>query len=248
MNRVYATGMSNGGFMAYRLACELSNKIAAIAPVSASMSMENCNPVRPIPVISFHSYLDSNVPHDGGQGDGASNHYNSPQDSVMNSWSEYNSCQNENDTINSDSEYKHIQWSNCDCKTEINFYITEDGGHSWHGGPSNPFGDAPSQYINANELMWEFFQKYSLDCGILSTTEQKNNKIKLYPNPAKKTVNIESENKFDNLSVRIYAPTGQILKEEKNTATIDIENFPKGILLFEIQIDGITSMHKVVKD
>jgi polyhydroxybutyrate depolymerase len=54
--RIYATGMSNGGFMSYRLACELANRIAAIAPVSASMTIAACQPVRPVPVISFHSY------------------------------------------------------------------------------------------------------------------------------------------------------------------------------------------------
>jgi len=46
MNRVYATGMSNGGFMSYRLACEISDRIAAIAPVAASMSADVCDPIR----------------------------------------------------------------------------------------------------------------------------------------------------------------------------------------------------------
>ncbi len=82
--RVYATGMSNGGFMAYRLACELPDKIAATAPVAASMSMTDCTPSRPVPVIHFHSYLDKNAPYPGGIGEGPSDHYNPPQDSVMN--------------------------------------------------------------------------------------------------------------------------------------------------------------------
>ena len=52
-NRIYATGMSNGGFMSYRLACELSDRIAAIAPVSASMSVTGYIPSRPVPIIHF---------------------------------------------------------------------------------------------------------------------------------------------------------------------------------------------------
>jgi len=61
-NRIYATGMSNGGFMSYRLACELSYRIAAIAPVAATMSMTSCNPDRPVPVMDIHSFLDEAVP------------------------------------------------------------------------------------------------------------------------------------------------------------------------------------------
>ena len=248
LNRVYATGMSNGGFMSYRLACELSDKIAAIAPVSASMSMTNCNPTRPVPVISFHSYLDTNVPHDGGQGDGASNHHNSPQDSVMNAWGDYNSCQNKRDTIISDSKYKQIQWSDCDCKSEVNLYITEDGGHSWHGGPSLPFGDDPSEYISANDLMWEFFQKYSLDCGILSVDEIKANQVKIFPNPTNKAVNIEVNSASEHLEIRIFSPTGALLREENNQTYINIEDLPSGILLFEIKVDDERFIHKVVKE
>ena len=56
-NRIYATGMSNGGFMSYRLACELSDRIAAIAPVECSMTMTSCTPNRVVPIIHFHSYL-----------------------------------------------------------------------------------------------------------------------------------------------------------------------------------------------
>src|SRR5712691_11431037 len=52
--RVYATGMSNGAIMAYRLASELSDRIAAIAPVGGPMGKEKCAPKRPVPVIHFH--------------------------------------------------------------------------------------------------------------------------------------------------------------------------------------------------
>lgn len=61
--RIYATGMSNGGFMCYRLACELPGRFAAIAPVAASMSMADCSPDKQLPIIHFHSYLDSSVPY-----------------------------------------------------------------------------------------------------------------------------------------------------------------------------------------
>jgi polyhydroxybutyrate depolymerase len=161
-NRIYATGMSNGGFMAYRLACELSDRIAAVAPVAASMSVTNCNPQRPVPVISFHSYSDTNVPYDGGVGSGTSDHYNPPQDSVLNAWSDMNACSITNDTIVNDSQFMHRKWSGCNGGNDIEQYVTQDGGHSWPGGKQTVLGDPVSNFINANDLMWTFFQQYSL--------------------------------------------------------------------------------------
>jgi polyhydroxybutyrate depolymerase len=63
--RVYATGMSNGGMMCYRLAAELSERIAAIAPVSGTMAVKNCHPRRPVPVMHFHGTDDKLVPFNG---------------------------------------------------------------------------------------------------------------------------------------------------------------------------------------
>src|SRR5208282_479924 len=63
--RIYATGMSNGGMMCYRLAAEMSNRIAAIAPVSGTVAVEKCNPERPVPVMHFHGTDDKLVPFNG---------------------------------------------------------------------------------------------------------------------------------------------------------------------------------------
>ena len=63
--RVYATGMSNGGMMCYRLAAELSDRIAAIAPVSGTLSMDVAKLKRPVPVMHFHGTADTLVPYNG---------------------------------------------------------------------------------------------------------------------------------------------------------------------------------------
>lgn len=70
--RVFATGMSNGGIMAYRLASELSDRIAAIAPVGGPMGTETCTPKRPVSVIHFHGTNDEFAPFQGGKGKGVS--------------------------------------------------------------------------------------------------------------------------------------------------------------------------------
>ena len=67
-DRIYSTGMSNGGFMSYRLACELSNRIAAIASVTGAMTINTpstCSPEHPMPVMEIHGTADSTVPYNG---------------------------------------------------------------------------------------------------------------------------------------------------------------------------------------
>jgi len=162
--RTYVTGMSNGGFMSYRLACELSERIAAIAPVSASMTIDACTPARSVPVIALHSYADASVPYLGGIGTGISGHYNSPLDSVQNAFAAHADCNVLNDTILDDAGMTVIRWHECDCGQEVLTYMTYDGGHSWPGGVQMPGGDPVSTVIDANDLMWDFFQQHTLDC------------------------------------------------------------------------------------
>jgi polyhydroxybutyrate depolymerase len=158
--RVYVTGMSNGAMMSYRLACELSDKIAAIAPVAGTMVSETCSPSNGVSIIHFHSYEDSNVPDEGGIGDGISDHYNTPLDSVMNIWSGFNACQ-ENTFENRDG-YDYFSFTNCSDSIEVQLFITNDGGHSWPGGtkPRNK-SDETSSVLKANELMWAFFEEHA---------------------------------------------------------------------------------------
>ena len=151
--KVYATGHSNGGMMAYRLACELAHKIAAIAPNSTTMVVKTpCNASRAVPILHLHSMMDENVPYQGGVGKGASGHYNPPLDSVMNVWSQKNQCTNIAQVVVDNSSYKLTKWSNCSNNVTIQYYLTKDGGHAW----------PPSAALNTNDLLWEFFQKYQL--------------------------------------------------------------------------------------
>src|SRR5690606_10760292 len=126
------------------LACELAHRIAAIAPVAASMGMRTCTPSRPVPVIAFHSYQDANVPYLGGQGSGVSNHHNSPQDSVMAAWAALDGCTTLNDTVVDNASLTHVRWTGCSCRYELQHYMTRDGGHSWPGGQGTGVGDPPS--------------------------------------------------------------------------------------------------------
>ena len=248
-NRIYATGMSNGGFLSYRLGCELSERIAAIAPVAASMSMVDCIPSRPVPLIDFHSYLDTHIPYDGGIGNGPSNHYNPPQDSVLNVWGENSNCVDLNDTIIYNSQYTFIKWTSCDCNSEVHHYITQDGGHSWPGGVPTLLGDSVSNYISATDLLWSFFQQYSLECNTLSVSNEfvEKNRVLVYPNPTNGLLKIQSELNYEQMEISVFNITGQNMFNVKNKTELDIRHLPKGAYFVAIKLDETINIENIIK-
>jgi len=158
--RIYVTGMSNGGFMAYRLACEIPGKLAAIAPVAASMSLELCSPSLPVSIIHFHSLSDRSIPFTGGTGEGISKHYNAPVDSVFRIWAALDSCMTR-DTLSETDQYAIFQWSSCRSDTELQLILTRDGGHSWPGGKKGRLrADPVSVSVDATDRMWDFFARH----------------------------------------------------------------------------------------
>jgi polyhydroxybutyrate depolymerase len=161
--RVYVTGMSNGGMMLYRLAAELSNKIAAIAPVSGSMVYSPAaGQARPMPILHLHSVLDQIVPYNGGSN--RFGYYFPPVDSVLRVWAQRDRCIADEQVLVDDERYKLVQWVNENGDPFIVHYVTKDGGHSWPGGKQARQGaDLPSTVINANDLIWDFFSRFRLE-------------------------------------------------------------------------------------
>jgi polyhydroxybutyrate depolymerase len=158
--KVYVAGMSNGAMMAYTLACDLSNKIAAITSVSGTLMRSSpCNPLRAVPILHIHSILDTMVPYYGGRGLGGYNF--TPIDSTMSTWVRLNSC--EAPVVTNYNGFTFTGWKDHSSTTAINLYLTQDGGHSWPGGEKpREQADEPSTVINATDLLWNFFKQYSL--------------------------------------------------------------------------------------
>jgi len=243
-NRIYVTGMSNGGFMAYRIACELSSKIAAIAPVAATMTLSDCEPTRGVSIIHFHSYLDTHVPYYGGIGSGLSHHYNPPLDSVLNAWSFHDSCLVNRDTLTNNEKFTLIRWGHCHCNREILYYITHDGGHSWPGNP-----DGGSQYLNATDLMWEFFKKHPLLCDSASYINQESffaDKPFVSPNPFHSTFIIKPYDPSQKVSFEIYDLSGRKIIQLPNKP-IQTPQIPKGFYLLKVTSGKQRYFIKIVK-
>jgi polyhydroxybutyrate depolymerase len=156
--RIYATGMSNGGILSHRLACEAADLFAAIAPVSGTLNFPPCNPSQPVSVIEFHGTEDQHVPYDGGYGPKSivNVDFTSVQYSVG-FWVSFDGCSSQPQTI-SFNDIRHEIWTGCADSTSVELYTIIGGGHSWPGGPGGLVSlDKPTTTISASELIWEFF-------------------------------------------------------------------------------------------
>jgi polyhydroxybutyrate depolymerase len=244
--RVYATGTSNGGMFCYRLACELSHRISAIAPNVASHMYQPCNPAKKIPIISFNSKIDPVVPYNGGFGPSTVTFlrdvYFPSQDSVLRIWSGMNNCMRRDTVINGqNNNYDFIKLSNCTCNVEVHHYATTDGGHSWPGGVPNDVSPVSTQ-INATDLLWSFFQNYTLGClttGVQNINEPK--KTQTFPNPFTNKINLTHKTGKEKFTLINYF--GQIIWTGKNIEEQDFSNLSNGTYFLRINHRTI----KVVK-
>ncbi|WP_197722840.1 alpha/beta hydrolase family esterase [Sulfurivermis fontis] len=161
--RIYATGMSNGGLMSYRLACEMADVFTAIAPVAGTDNTLTCSPARPVSVLHIHARDDGHVLFEGGAGpaavDGAKiTDFTSVADTVA-KWVQLNGCRREAQRTLETAGVYCDTYSQCRGGAQVQLCVTEDGGHSWPGGNKPRIGAKPSRAISANDVMWEFFSR-----------------------------------------------------------------------------------------
>lgn len=160
--RIYATGHSNGGILSYRLACDLADRIAAIAPNAAADMTASCAPARPVPVLHMHSRLDTSVPIAGGFGTGISGASFTPLDTTLARWATLDGCAAMPPVETVTTNLTHRVWQGCGAAA-VELLLTDDGGHAWPGGdPNPPSGDAPSTAIDANDRALAFFARFAL--------------------------------------------------------------------------------------
>ncbi|MEM7009866.1 MAG: PHB depolymerase family esterase [Verrucomicrobiota bacterium] len=166
--RIYATGLSNGGIMSYHVASELSDRIAAIAPVGGPMMTSSCNPSRPVPVMHFHGTADAFAPFEGGFGQRKNMEFRSVDFSIQ-SWVKANGCDAEPtveqlpDAADDGMSATRKTWGGGRDGSEVVLIEIEGGGHTWPGKkPIVEFLGPSTLDISANDLMWEFFVKHPM--------------------------------------------------------------------------------------
>jgi polyhydroxybutyrate depolymerase len=161
--RIYATGMSNGAMMTYRLGCRLANRLAAIAPVAGALNETSCEPAAPLPVIVFHGTADQHVPYDGGMGAASLYpHVDTPVSAAVSFWVQRDKCRPAPSTETSPSgRIRTDTYGGGVGGAEVVLYTVIGGGHAWPGGRAgSALGDTPTQEISASELMWAFFARH----------------------------------------------------------------------------------------
>lgn len=168
-NRVFATGMSNGAMMAYRLASEMSDRIAAIAPVSGPMGTKDCRPGRAVSVMHFHGEADEFAPFSGGKGRGPSGTEFYSVDHSISAWVNANGCNKSPRVIQlpdrekDGTTVKQVRYESGKEGAEVVLVIIKGGGHTWPGNePRMQSLGASTRDISANDMMWEFFQQHPI--------------------------------------------------------------------------------------
>ena len=152
--RIYSTGMSNGGYMSFKLACDLSSRIAAVVSVTGSMTnqtFDGCNPSHSTSVAQIHGLQDTVVSYAG-------NGFSKPIEEVMDYWVSNNNCESEPDTSEisgSNGGGIHDVYSGCDNETNVELYLMTNMGHTWP--------NLNNHDLQASTTIWNFLSKYDID-------------------------------------------------------------------------------------
>ena len=241
LNRVYSTGMSMGGFMSHTLACELSNRITAIASVTGSIFTSQygtyCHPTRPVPVMQIQGTADATVPYAG-----SASQYMAPIDSVVKYWVTKNNCNptaaftnmpNTSTTDNCTAE--HYVYSGGNLGSTVELFKIIGGTHSWPGTPFTSSGT--NQDINASKEIWRFFNKYNLaSLTNIADVEKQNLAISIYPNPAHTILNIRLDNEASLASITITDVLGKVILFEATASnSINIQSLEAGIYFLTVK-------------
>ena len=247
---VYSTGMSNGGFMSYKLACDLSNRFAAIASVTGSMNIgqfDNCNCQHPMPIMEIHGTADATVPYNG-------SYLFETIENVIAFWLEFNNCNPDAEVImmpdldpNDGSTVIHYTYLEGDNGVEVEHYKVINGTHTWPG--SNYDLGGTNYDINASVEVWRFLSQYDINGlinGITIAEEYETKKsLHVSPNPCITTVKIEGGFAYPS-EYQVISPVGVLLSGgvlSSNNQSLDLSTLASGI--YFIKVDN--SIFKVLK-
>ncbi len=259
--KVYATGMSNGGYMSYVLACELSDRIAAIASVTGAMTtvtVATCNPDRAIPIMQIHGTNDELVAY-GGDGQ-----FTLAAADGVGFWVEHNGCDvaermtvpvADIDTTDNSTASLDL-YPTCNEGTEVHFYTIQNGSHTWPGAISIPGFGVTNQDLEATQVIWEFFNKFTHPNPSEVIVSTKNLRadlpVAIAPNPFTTDVLVSNESS-EMLTMQLVNILGQPIQDLPNLAPFNSENlvFPdlqNGIYFLILENEKGRMVKKLVKE
>ncbi len=143
--RIYAAGFSNGAFLAYRLGCEMSDVLAAVAPVAGVLLNNPCRPAQPVSILHIHGLADTSVPFEGSSAPAASGAFESVQQSIA-AWVQLDGCPPAPE-VEKKGLATHTIYAPCQSGTAVELYTLEGIGHTW----------PPAAILPASQIIWNFF-------------------------------------------------------------------------------------------
>lgn len=164
LRRVYVTGMSNGAMMSHRAGREMSDRIAAIAPVVGGVFSDEALQGRGVSALMINGMLDKSVPFVGGSPGGrfSQSWDGTPVKPAIDQaifWARANGCNVAAKTVDHGRYVHHTH--DCPSATAVERYAVKDNGHAWPGGQRGTrLGDAPSTALDATAVIWEFFKAH----------------------------------------------------------------------------------------
>ncbi len=253
LEAVFSTGMSNGGFMSYKLACELNGRIKAIASVAGSMEQgesQNCAPDASIPIMQIHGTADDVVLYNGSALIGI------PIEDLVANWVDINECNMIGDTIDvpnidqgDGTTSERIEYNDCNDDSRVVFYKVIGGGHTWPGAPINI--GVTSHDFDASIEIWRFFRPYTSPL-IVSNKEPYNiAQVDANPNPFNGFINVKSK-KGNLKTVSIHNTVGQLVfhqtKINSTSLQIPTGNLQKGIYFVSLETTEGNAVLKSIKN
>jgi polyhydroxybutyrate depolymerase len=245
--RVFSCGMSNGGYMSYRLACDLESRIAAIASVTGAMTTiqtTNCNASRPVPVLEIHGDADATVPYYGAS-------YSLSVDSVLGFWRNVNGCtapvvlDTLPDLVAEGSYISTQYYGGCQAGTEVYHMKVNGGGHSWPGAFPVPSLGNTNQDVNASVEIWRFFYGYSHPAAQpLAAGEGLRPQVQLLPNPSTGRLRLEGPPATGPMV--LLDLQGKEIARFAAASTLDLRAQAPGIYLLRFPTDAGWATEKVL--
>jgi len=243
-HRVYATGMSMGGYMSHYLALHLANRITAIASVTGSMDPSiypPATPVRGIPVMQMHGTADGTVPYNGFAN-------GIPIDTLVQYWVGVNGCngtpvQTAVPDVNTTDgcTATHYVWSGGTAGATVEFYKITGGGHTWPGAIN--IGLPTDQDFNGSAEIWRFFRGYRLNQFLaVESVNAAPAKTMSWPNPCKDVLHLKEK-----AAVTLTDLSGKTVLQQATPANdINVRSLAPGVYL--LHVNGSSAGIKITKE
>ena len=254
-NRVYSTGMSNGGFLSYSLACEMSDRITAIASVTGSMitsKLNACNPSRPVPVMEIHGTADQTVPYTGSP---LATFVAIP--TLVDAWADLNHCdqtpvvtQVPNTNMADGCTAERQVYLGGDQGSTVEHYKITGGGHTWPGAVFNI--GVTNQDINACREIWRFFKSYRLDQFTATKTPDAGaNAWSAFPNPVQDELVLQAKGLHEVAKIQVFDALGRLKTSltpvSSNSITLKTSDWAAGIYWVIVEEAGRQERIQVLK-